>query len=101
MNEYEQIRADLRSVDKFPLNFDAAYDAPARADATRRQSADRSFIVYAVICLYVSSIGLALLYLFILGVWYREEVFHDMAEIVKVAILPVLTLVIGYYFGTK
>ena len=97
MNEIEKIQAALKRVDDFAPDFDAA----VRAAAAQRQDRDRSFIVYSVVSLYVISVGLMVLYLFYRGVWHGEAVFSDLAEIVKVAIMPVLTLVIGYYFGTK
>jgi hypothetical protein len=97
MNEFDQIQADLRQVDRFASDFDAA----VRAAARQRHERDRSFIVKAVVGLYMVSVGLIVLYLLYRGAWYGEVVFSDAAEIVKVSILPVLTLVIGYYFGTK
>jgi len=97
MNEIEDIQAALRRVDHFAPDFDAA----VRAAAAQPQDRDRSFIVYSVVSLYVISVGLMVLYLIYRGVYHGEVVFSDLTEIVKVAIMPVLTLVIGYYFGTK
>jgi hypothetical protein len=72
-----------------------------QAEGERRRNRDRSFIVYAVVGLYAIAIGLSVIYLVIRGAFYGEDVFDSLMEIVKVGILPILTLVIGYYFGTK
>jgi hypothetical protein len=98
MNEIEQIQAQLQPVDDFASSFDAA----VRAREAARQGKDRSFIVYAVICLYVGAvITLTIVYLLYLGMWEGERMFSDLSELTKIAILPIMTLVIGYYFGTK
>jgi len=98
MNEFEQIQAELRTVDQFGSDFDAR----ARAVAFLRQGRDRSFIVRAVVSLYGISVGLLVLYLLIYrGLLHGEAVLSDIVEIVKWAIMPVLMLVIGYYFGTQ
>jgi hypothetical protein len=38
-----------------------------------------------------------MLYLFRSG---GDDTFGNMAEIIKIAVVPVVTLVIGYYFGS-
>lgn len=98
MNDVEKIQADLQQVDRFGPNFDERI----RAAGALRHGSDRSFIVRAVVSLYGISIALIVLYLLLCrGVWRGEAVISDVEEIVKVAIMPVLTLVIGYYFGTQ
>jgi len=32
---------------------------------------------------------------------FNEDVFDSIAEIIKVTVVPVVTLVIGYYFGCE
>jgi hypothetical protein len=51
--------------------------------------------------LYVFSIGLTLLYLVGRSLWVSEDRFSDISELIKIAVVPVLTLVVGYYFGTE
>lgn len=97
MNEFEKIQAELGRIDQFGPDFDTA----VRVTAAHRQSKDRSLIVYGVVGLYVFSVGLSVLYLLYRGALYGEAVFADASELIKVAVLPVLTLVIGYYFATK
>ncbi len=80
--------------------FDAAVERINAAGRYRRDL-DRSFIVFAVVCLYVGVIGLSVLFLLYRGICCGESVFANLLEVVKISILPVLTLVIGYYFGAK
>ncbi|AMA55957.1 hypothetical protein [Bradyrhizobium sp. CCGE-LA001] len=94
----DEIEAQLQRVNDFPRDFNTA----VRALEVQRQGKDRSFIVYAVVGLYVASIALTVMYLvFFVGMYEGEPIFNDLSEVVKVAILPILTLVIGYYFGSK
>ena len=67
----------------------------------RKHSEDRSFIVKSVVWLYVISVCLALLYLFAGVIWLGQDRFQDISEVIKIAVLPILTLVVGYYFGTS
>jgi hypothetical protein len=97
MNEFEKIQAELQRIPQFGPNFDAAVNAAA----AQRHSRDRSFIVYGVVSLYVGSVALVLLCLVIRGFWDGDAAHANAAELIKVAVLPVLTLVIGYYFASK
>jgi len=93
MDEFEEVRRELAaSEDRI---------ADVQAEGEQRRNRDRSFIVYTVVGLYAAAISLAVIYLLIRGWWSGSNVFDNLMEIVKVAILPILTLVIGYYFGTK
>ena len=42
-----------------------------------------------------------MVYLLYRGFFYQEKVFDSFAEVIKIAIVPIVTLVIGYYFGTE
>ncbi len=93
MDEFEEVQRELAaSEDRI---------ADVQAEGEQRRNRDRSFIVYTVVGLYAAAISLAVIYLLIRGWWSGSNVFDNLMEIVKVAILPILTLVIGYYFGTK
>ena len=72
-----------------------------RALGEHRRTVDRSFIVKCAVYLYMFSIGLSMLYLIGLGLLNSEDRADDVSELVKVGVVPVLTLVIGYYFGTE
>ena len=63
---------------------------------------DRSLIVSCVAILYVFAIGAAILYLIIYGaVTGNEDTFDNISEIIKVAVIPIVTLVFGYYFASR
>jgi hypothetical protein len=47
------------------------------------------------------SVGLSVLYLIGIGLLANEDRFDDISELIKVGVVPVLTLVVGYYFGTE
>ena len=68
---------------------------------SRMHAADRSFIAKLIIGLYAFVIVVSLLYLVTRGWNAGENVFDDVMELVKVAVLPIVALSIGYYFGTK
>ena len=76
-------------------------DSKIGAIGKYRQDKDRSFIVQCVVTIYTLSIVAAILYLIYRGTYFAEDVSSGISEIIKVSILPILTLVIGYYFGTK
>jgi heme/copper-type cytochrome/quinol oxidase subunit 2 len=79
-------------------------DATVAAASAQRAGRDRSFIVWLVISLYVGSVSVAILYVVVRSIGGggdAETGFNNISEIIKVAVLPVVTLVIGYYFGTK
>src|SRR4051812_12183841 len=59
---------------------------------------DRSFVVKMVIGLYVFSLAAIIVYLIIHGLCSNESAYANIADVIKVAIVPVVTLVIGYYF---
>jgi len=51
--------------------------------------------------LYVFSLGCAVLYMLWRGFTHHDETtVTNLSELIKIAILPIVTLVIGYYFGT-
>jgi hypothetical protein len=94
MDEFDPVHQELADSEN-------RLETAVRAAGRHRHNRDRSFIVYAVVCLYVGVIGLSILFLLYRGLWCGESVFENVLEVVKISILPVLTLVIGYYFGTK
>lgn len=70
----------------------------------RRHAADRSMIGLLVVGLFAFTIGLAVLIL-LLAILFDMQVNKDLVEpvvtILSSILLPVVTLVIGYYFGTE
>jgi tRNA(Glu) U13 pseudouridine synthase TruD len=75
-------------------------DSQIKAIGEYRRGRDRSFIVRKVIYLYLGGVGACFIYLLYRAAWHGDDVFDNISEVIKVAILPILTLVIGYYFGT-
>lgn len=97
MDEFQQAQDQIGQA----KTGEADVDQALKAHAERKLTEDRSFIVKWVVYLYVFSIALGLLYLTIQGLWFGEDRFRDLSELIKIAVVPVLTLVIGYYFGTS
>jgi hypothetical protein len=50
--------------------------------------------------LYCLAVGLSILYLFVKGICCGQDNSNDISEIIKTAVLPIVTPVIGYYFGS-
>ena len=51
--------------------------------------------------IYGFSIFVCILYLGYRGIYSNEDVFDSIAEIIKVAVVPVVTFAIGYYFACE
>ena len=51
--------------------------------------------------IYGFSVLFAFLYLGYRGIYSNEDVFDSIAEIIKTAVVPVLTFVMGYYFACE
>jgi sorbitol-specific phosphotransferase system component IIBC len=62
---------------------------------------NRQVIVYCVIGIYVFVVGITALYLVICATDINGSVFAGLSELLKVGVIPIVTLVIGYYFGAK
>lgn len=89
----QQIAAVERSVGQ---SSTAVGELPTRADF------DRSRIALIVMSVYAGVLGLVLLLLIIRG--YHDakqwgDVTKEAADLMKTAILPIVTLILGYYFG--
>jgi membrane-anchored glycerophosphoryl diester phosphodiesterase (GDPDase) len=106
MPSAEDLAAQLAALDRqqSEANLDSrALDANKQAvEAINSwtQSQDRSTIAKWIACLYAGSIGGCLFYLLIRGLIYNEDVFDNMSEIIKIGVIPIVTLAFGYYFAT-
>jgi hypothetical protein len=69
--------------------------------ANARAMSTSSLIVRWVVRLYAIAIAVTILYLIIRGIWFKEDTITNISEIIKIGIIPILTLVIGYYFGSS
>jgi hypothetical protein len=93
MDEFDQIQSRYRQAETL--------EKTQRALSEHRRTIDRSFIVKSVVYLYTFSIGISMLYLIGRGLLSNEDRFDDVSELIKIGVVPVLTLVVGYYFGTE
>jgi sterol desaturase/sphingolipid hydroxylase (fatty acid hydroxylase superfamily) len=62
---------------------------------------NRDLIVKCVVLAYVSSIVAIMAYLLFVGFPPNANSFQNMSEILKIGVIPIVTLVIGHYFGSK
>jgi hypothetical protein len=53
------------------------------------------------VILYFSTIAAVILFLIARSFCTGENTFDDMAEVIKIALIPIVTLVVGYYFSSK
>ena len=54
-----------------------------------------------VMVIYGFSICLCFLYLGYRAIYFSEDVFESIAEIIQVAVIPVVTFVVGYFLGSE
>jgi len=80
-----------------------AQAAQALADQQERtsQEKDRSWIARAIIRVFVVAVAAVLVILAVQGIVAREwsNVTAQATDLIKSAVLPIVTLVLGYYFG--
>ena len=60
-----------------------------------------NLIVKCVVAIYGFSILFAFSYLGYRGIYSNEDVFDSIGDIIKAAVVPVLTFVMGYYFACE
>jgi hypothetical protein len=91
---------DLSNPTKIKKLKDDATKSRAVIEA-EQQAKDRSFIIKMIVWLFVSSVGGYLVYLLGKGWACGTDTSSAMLEVIKIAVLPVVTLAIGYYFARK
>jgi hypothetical protein len=98
MNEIDEVQSLIRAAGTSRQGLETVL-ATARE---LRRARDRTLIVKFVGGLYVCTVGLAVGYLIIRGIGFGDkEAFANIFELIKVSVIPVVTLVIGYYFGSE
>jgi len=97
MNEFEEVENLLRSGVARREDLDKVVET---VHAVRR-ARERKLLVYFVGWLYIASVGGTILYLILRSIWGQEDAFDNIFEVVKVAVIPIVTLVIGYYFAAE
>jgi hypothetical protein len=103
-DEFATLDAELANLDRRDRRLTPAANAATSTidDLGKwRRDHDRSFVVRWIISLYVLSLAAIIVYLIIHGLCSNESVYANISDIIKVAIVPVVTLVIGYYFGKE
>jgi hypothetical protein len=96
-HEIERTAALIGRAQASATTLDSATEALARLKIGQ----DRSKIVVIVFYVYSGVIGATMLYLLYRAFFCKERVFDNFAEIMKIAVIPIVTLVIGYYFGSE
>jgi len=92
--DYHELEADLEAseVDRASLK-----DNLRKFEKTF--ASDRSKIGKIIIWTYAIIIGASVFYLIYAGLRCDREIFSDLSELIKTAVVPIVTLVIGFYFG--
>jgi hypothetical protein len=60
-----------------------------------------AIIVRWVVRLYAITVAVSIGYLIFRGIWLKEDTITNISEIIKIAIIPIVTLVIGYCSGSS
>jgi uncharacterized membrane protein YcjF (UPF0283 family) len=70
-------------------------------ERNRQQAIDRSWIAKMIIYVFVGAVGAVLVLLFVQAFMTKDwtAVSGTASDLVKSTILPIVTLVLGYYFG--
>jgi hypothetical protein len=98
MDDIEQIHEELLRLQS---GKEPQLEQAISTSAQLRNHRDRSFVVQKIIWLYLLSMAASIGYLLVRGLSCKEDEYTTISEIVKIAILPVVTLVIGYYFASS
>jgi hypothetical protein len=100
MNSVEDLE---KTLDKVEQKQDRLAPEARRIEADTdklRQGKDRSLITKTVVWVYAGGVAAYIVYLFVERFRFDQDVKGDLLDVIKIAILPVVTLVIGYYFAT-
>ena len=77
-------------------------DAQIEAYARRRRTKDRSFIAYLVVGTFVLLILMMAIRVMLVEDWSKDkEPLEYLLTVLSSVLLPVVTLVIGHYFGKE
>ena len=80
---------------------ESTLDRETSARIRLRVGQDRSSIVLFVFWVYSGIIAAIGIYLLYRGIVCQEAVFDHFTEVMKIGVVPIVTLVIGYYFGSE
>lgn len=96
MNDIDDVSAKIRKATEDRADLERTkqvYD-------DRRKSQDRSIIVAVVIGVYALVVLGCVGFLIYDGIANHSNAFANISEVLKIGVVPVVTLVIGYYFGS-
>ena len=91
----EEIQRRLESLDKLQQQSKPLFDK------RHTPAAVRSHVTHVVIWAYVLFLGCTGLAIIFGGSGLTPDKTHDLIEISKTLFLPVVTFVVGHYFGSK
>jgi hypothetical protein len=60
----------------------------------------RALISKLVVCGYLAALAVIGLYLCYRAYYFGDRVFDELIEVLKVGVIPIVTFVIGHYFGS-
>src|SRR5262245_32969944 len=95
MSDIESVGQNLRHTKtrEVELEYIQTHEGPSAVGI--------NLIVKWVMGIYGFSMLICLVYLGYRGIYSNEDVYDNIAEIIKVAVVPVVTFVIGYYFACE
>lgn len=73
---------------------------PADQFEKRLRAVSRAALSKLIVIGYLVSLGVVGFYLLFRGLWIGDDVFGHLIEIVKIAVIPIVTFVIGHYYGS-
>lgn len=97
MDDIEQVHEELLRLQS---GKEAQLEQVLSGSAQLRRYRDSSSVVQKIIWLYLLAMAASIGYLLVRSLSCKEDEYATISEIVKLAILPVVTLVIGYYFAS-
>ncbi len=113
-SEFDKVEREIRRAEASEIESDKIEQVIGRAAAaeltlgrtiqaenSRRVGQDRSNIVLIVFVVYSGVIAATIGFLLYRGIHFDEPVFDSFTELMKIAVIPIVTLVIGYYFGIE
>jgi hypothetical protein len=94
------VKSPLEQV-KSSLHIAEQRDREVEDDAKRRYADDRSWIAKRIMLIFTAVVGLVILLNIMRGIWTGQwdKATDASGELLKTTMLPIVTLVLGYYFG--
>jgi polyphosphate kinase len=99
MTDVQNLRSELDKLNAptGQLKTDATEAGKEAYDRLRAK--DRSAIALIIAFLYAGVISVSIIFLVVRGWCCNVDTFDDISELIKIAVIPIVTLVMGYYFA--